>query len=132
LRTHLAVRNFVISTLRHWQSKIFGGLIAALLLPAPAFAFHLDPDLDPAPPFVICEHQQYALCAEASCFVYNGVSYRKCDVSRSKSISLQLSYSSPNREQNVCDVNAQGKTNGYMVSTFNLPNNVKKGGNAAV
>jgi hypothetical protein len=84
------------------------------------------------PPFVICTNQRYALCAEASCFVYNGVAYCKCDIKRGDSISLQLSFSSPAGERNVCDVNRQGKTNGYMASTFSLPNNVKKGGTAAV
>ena len=98
----------------------------------PAFAFHLDPSLDPEPPFVICQNQHYALCAETSCFVYDGVAYCECDILKGASISLQLSYSSPVGERNVCDVNRQGKTNGYMVSTFSLPNNVKKGGSAAV
>jgi hypothetical protein len=97
-----------------------------------AFGFHSDPSLDPEPPFVICANQQYALCAEASCFIYNGVAYCKCDSLKGDSISLQLSYSSPVGERNVCDVNRQGKTNGYKVSTFSLPNNVKKGGPAAV
>jgi hypothetical protein len=97
-----------------------------------AFGFHLDPSLDPEPPFVICKKQRYALCAAASCFVYDGVAYCKCDILRGDSISLQLSYSSPVGEQNVCDVNRQGKTNGYMVSTFSLPNDVTKGGRAAV
>jgi hypothetical protein len=84
------------------------------------------------PPFVICQNQQYALCAEASCFVYNGLAYCECDIMKGDSISLQLSYSGPAGEQNVCDVNALGKTNGYMVSTFSLPDNVRKGGSAAV
>src|SRR5713226_3474180 len=97
-----------------------------------AFGFHLDPPLDLEPPFVICENQQYALCAAASCFVYNGLAYCKCDILKGDSISLQLSYSSPAGERNVCDVNQQGKKNGYMVSTFSLPNDVKKGGRAAV
>jgi hypothetical protein len=97
-----------------------------------AFGFHLDPSLDPEPLFVVCESQRYALCAEASCFVYDGVAYCKCDSLKGNSISLQLSYSSPAGERNVCDVNRQGKTNGYMVSTFSFPNNVKKGGPAAV
>ena len=97
-----------------------------------AFGFHLDPSLDPEPPFVVCEHQRYALCAEAACFVYDGVAYCKCDIKSGDSISLQLSYSSPAGERNVCDVNRQGRTNGYMVSTFSLPKNVKKGGSAAV
>ncbi len=97
-----------------------------------AFGFHLDPSLDLEPPFVICEDQQYALCAAAICFVYNGLAYCKCDILKGDSISLQLSYSSPTGERNVCDVNQQGKKNGYMVSTFSLPNDVKKGGKAAV
>jgi len=81
---------------------------------------------------VICADQRNALCAEASCFVYNGLAYCECDILEGNSISLQLSYSGPAGEQNVCDVNQQGKTNGYMVSTFSLPKNVEKGGNAAV
>ncbi|MGH7925004.1 MAG: hypothetical protein ACREQH_10495 [Candidatus Binatus sp.] len=97
-----------------------------------AFGFHLDPLPDPEPPFVICQDQRYALCAEASCFIYDGVAYCKCDIEQGNSISLQLSYSSPTGEKNVCDVNRQGRTNGYMVSTFSLPKNVMKGGNAAV
>lgn len=86
----------------------------------------------PVPPFAVCEHQTYALCAEASCFVYNGVAYCKCDVLRGDSISLQLDFSSPIGERDVCDVNRQGTTNGYMVSTFSFPSNVEKGGPAAV
>jgi hypothetical protein len=95
-------------------------------------AFHVDPSLDPEPPFVICAHQKYALCAEATCFVYDQVAYCKCDIMRGDSISLQLGYSGPAGERNVCDVNREGAANGYMVSTFSLPNNVKKGGNAAI
>jgi len=97
-----------------------------------AFGFHLDPSLDPEPPFVICSQQLYALCAAASCFVYDGVAYCKCDILLGDSISLQLSYSSPAGEQNVCDVNGQGSMNGYMVSTFSLPADVTTGGPAAV
>lgn len=96
-----------------------------------AFAFHLDPPLDPEPPFVICENR-YALCAAASCFVYNGLAYCKCDIKPGDSISLQLDYTSPLGERNVCDVNLEGRTNGYMVSTFSLPDDVLKGGPAAV
>jgi hypothetical protein len=109
-------------------------IVAALqlLTPLSAFAFHLDPPLAPEPPFVICQNQRYALCAEASCFVYDGVAYCECDSLKGDSISLQLSFSSPAGERNVCDVNQQGKTNGYMVSTFSFPTNVAKGGPAAV
>src|ERR1700730_55480 len=91
-----------------------------------ASAFHLDPLPDPEPPFVICKNQTYALCAEASCFVYNGVAYCKCDIKVGESISLQLSYSSPTGQKNVCKVNQQGMANGYMISTFSLPKNAKK------
>src|SRR5258708_28467004 len=97
-----------------------------------AVAFNADPLPDPEPPFVVCKNQEYGLCAEASCFVYNGVAYCKCDIKSGDSISLQLSYTSPTGDRNVCSVNRQGKSNGYMVSTFSLPNNVKKGGTAAV
>src|SRR5580700_6438307 len=97
-------------------------LVAILTITAMSvFGFDPDRSLDPDPPFVICEHQRYALCAEAACFVYNGVAYCKCDIMRGDSISLQLSYSSSAGEQNVCDVNRQGRTNGYMISTFSLP-----------
>jgi hypothetical protein len=92
----------------------------------------MDPSLDPETPFVICRHQRYALCAEAPCFVYNGVAYCECDILKGDSISLQLSYSGPDGEQNVCDVNQEGKTNRYMVSTFSLPSDVVKGGQGAV
>ena len=103
-----------------------------LFLAVSVFGSDLDPSLNPEPPFVICQNQQYALCAEASCFVYDGLAYCECDILSGDSISLQLSYSGPAGEQNICDVNQQGKTNGYMVSTFSLPDNVKKGGSAAV
>jgi hypothetical protein len=134
LRKDLPVWSFVLETFRRCQSRIFAGLIAAMLLhPGPALAFHLDPDLNPAPPFVICQHQRYALCAAADCFVYNGVAYCECDVSHGNSISLQLDYSTPNgADQNVCDANQQGRANGYMVSTFSLPKQVNKGGNEAL
>ena len=106
--------------------------VLQLLTALPAFGFHLDPPLDPQTPFVVCQNQKYALCAEASCFVYDGVAYCKCDIKNGDSISLQLSYLSPTGTRNVCDVNRQGTKNGYMVSTFSFPKDVKKGGPAAV
>ena len=96
-----------------------------------AFAFNADPLPDPEPPFVVCKNQTYALCAEATCFVYDGVAYCKCDIKNGDSISLQLSYSSPAGTRNVCDVNRQGKNNGYMISTFSLPKSAEKGGTSA-
>jgi len=99
--------------------------------PVPTVAYHQDPPLDPEPPFVVCQDQRYALCAAASCFVYNGVAYCQCDVLKGDSISLQLGFSTPTGEENVCDVNAQGKTNGFMVSTFSNPPEGSKGGSLA-
>src|ERR1700687_4526735 len=96
-----------------------------------AFAFNADPLPDAEPPFVVCKNQMYALCAEASSFVYDGVAYFQCDIKVGDSISLQLSYSTPAGTRNVCDVNRQGKSNGYMISTFSLPKDAEKGGTAA-
>jgi hypothetical protein len=116
-----------------WFSQAVPVLAAVQLLTVvSAFGFDRIQARDPEPPFVICENQRYALCAEASCFVYDQVAYCKCDVRQGDSISLQLSYSGPAGERNVCDVNQQGKHNGYMVSTFSLPATVKKGGPAAI
>ena len=103
-----------------------------LIIVVSAFAAPVDSAPSVTNPFVICSNQKYALCAEASCFVYNFVAYCQCDVKRGDSISLQLSYSSPTGTKNICDVNQEGKNNGYMVSTFSLPDNVTKGGSAAV
>ncbi|HVQ76039.1 MAG TPA: hypothetical protein VMT79_10945 [Candidatus Binatia bacterium] len=86
---------------------------------------------DPQGPFVICSDQRYALCAEARCTTYNGVAYCECVVLRGDSISLQLDIPTPDGEKNVCDVNAQGKTHGYMVSTYSLPPDAEKGGSSA-
>lgn len=81
------------------------------------------------PPFAICNNQRYALCAEADCFVYDGVAYCRCEVKNGDSISLQLSYTtSAGTSRNVCDVNQQGRRNGYMISTYSLPPDAKKGG----
>ncbi len=74
-----------------------------------------------SPKFTVCSGQTYALCATASCFVLDDVAYCKCDVESGDSISL--SYSFGNGE-NVCSVNAEGAANGYMVSTFSVPDSV--------
>ncbi|HTV46554.1 MAG TPA: hypothetical protein VMF05_14675 [Stellaceae bacterium] len=71
--------------------------------------------------FKICTDQTYALCAVAKCFVFDGVSYCRCDVKSGDSISLPLQFG---RNQNVCTVNAEGTKNGYMVSTYSLPPSV--------
>lgn len=118
-------------------SRRFIGAVAAAsmvvsTMAAPALAFHRDPALAPEPPFVVCEDQRYALCAAATCFVYNGVAYCDCVIMKGDSISLQLEFDSGTGPENVCDVNAQGQKNGYMVSTFSLPEAVLKGGSSAV
>jgi hypothetical protein len=73
-------------------------------------------------PFRILDNQTYALCAVASCFVFNEVAYCKCDVLNGDSISLTLKFD----DQNVCNVNEEGVGNGYMVSTFSVPTDTDK------
>ena len=72
----------------------------------------------------------HALCATASCFVFNGLAYCKCDVKQGDSISLPFDFDDG---QDVCTVNAEGVDNGYMASTFSLPPSVlQKGGDQAL
>jgi len=107
--------------------------VIQLLTAASAFGADTAQALNPESPFVICKKQRYALCAAASCFVYNLVAYCNCDVEHGDSISLQLSYTTPaGTSRNVCDVNKEGYGNGYMVSTYSLPAGVEKGGPNAV
>ena len=77
--------------------------------------------------FEILDNQTYALCATASCLVFNEVAYCTCDVLSGESISLSLDFDS----QDVCSVNEDGVKNGYMVSTFSPPASVLKGGDQA-
>jgi hypothetical protein len=70
--------------------------------------------------FKICKGQTYALCATASCTVINQVAYCKCDVKQGDSISLPLRVDG----EDVCSMNASGPDNGYMISTFSLPESV--------
>lgn len=72
--------------------------------------------------FKVCNGQTYALCATASCFVFNGLAYCTCGVKQGDSISLPFNYGNG---KDVCSVNAEGAGNGYMVSTFSLPPSVK-------
>jgi hypothetical protein len=78
--------------------------------------------------FKICNDQAYALCAVASCFVLNGVSYCKCEVKSGDSISLPFNYSGGD----VCSINAAGVGNGYMLSTYSVPLAARPGGNKAI
>jgi len=66
---------------------------------------------------VICQNQEYALCAGVRCFVYNNVAYCRCDLLSGNSISRPLSYAGGN----VCTVNAEGPSNGFVVSTYSVP-----------
>ena len=78
--------------------------------------------------FKILENQTYALCAVAKCFVFNDLAYCKCDVLTGDSISLALDY---DQNKDVCTVNEEGRKNGYMVSTFSVPQSVLPGGDMA-
>ena len=105
-------------------------LFAALLmwLAAPVAA-HADTD-----PYVICSNQTYALCASASSFVYGDVAYAKCVIKRGDSISAPpLTYTTATGQTlNICNMNAIGVRNGFMMSTFSLPVQVRAGGNKAL
>lgn len=95
------------------------------------------PPLPTPTPYVICEDQTYALCASASSFVFQNVAYAKCVIKQGDSISAPpLTYrvvgSQPPEFDNICDMNEQGVDNGYMMSTFSLPDEVKVGGNKAI
>ena len=81
----------------------------------------------PDPP-VICKKQRYALCAAASCLVYNQVAYCKCDVKFGRSISVPYRI----EDGDICAVNKQGYGNGYMMSTYSLPASVVSGGTEAI
>lgn len=84
-------------------------------------------------PYAICKQQTYALCASATAFVYQEVSYAKCIIKNGDSISAPpLSYETASGQKNICDYNAAGVNNGYMVSTFSLPTEIKKGGSKAL
>ena len=106
-----------------WLVRV--GLGLALLLAAGGSARADDPKSAlPSTPhrfFTICTGQTYALCAVASCFVLNGLSYCKCDVKTGDSISLPFNFDDG---EDICSVNGEGANNGYMVSTFSLPESV--------
>lgn len=85
------------------------------------------------PPLNICKNQAYALCASAKCFVYDNVAYCECDIKLGNSISSSAAYTTPSgKEVNGCDINRQGRSNGYMLSTYSLPVQMRKGGSLAM
>lgn len=75
------------------------------------------------PNFKILDNQIYALCATTSCFVFNDVAYCKCDVKFGDSISETFKYDTG---KDVCTVNEEGPANGYVVSTYSVPESVLK------
>jgi len=107
-------------------ARLAGVLGAVLMMPGAA-GVHAQP-VSQSDMFAICEDQRYALCATASCLVYNDVAYCKCDVKFGDSISLPFDIESGD----ICSVNRQGYWNGFMMSTYSLPNSVIAGGNKAL
>ena len=100
-------------------------LLACFAIPMPAQAT--------SSAYAICSDQTYALCASASAFVYQDLSYAKCIIKHGNSISAPpLTYDANGEPKNICDVNAEGVSQGYMMSTFSLPDEVRKGGSKAL
>lgn len=84
-------------------------------------------------PYAICKNQTYALCAEASSFVFNNIAYAECQIEHGNSISAPpFNYPVVGPQQDICDLNAQGVGNGFMASTFSLPTDALKGGTGAI
>lgn len=71
--------------------------------------------------FKVCKNQTYALCAAARCNVYDGVAYCQCDVKHGNSISLPFSMG---KGEDICETNAAGADNKYMISTYSLPESI--------
>lgn len=106
------------------RRSIFAGLLLSLsVLASSAWAQTNDLEqlLRQEKP-AICKDQAYALCAGARCFVYDKVAYCTCDVLHGDSLSAPLTYDDGNA--NVCTLNAEGPNNGFMVSTFSLPQSI--------
>lgn len=112
------------------RSLAVEGLALALMMAADARPRSLDDTASTSPQFFkICAGQTYALCAVASCLVFNDVAYCKCDVKSGDSISLPFQF---DNGEDVCTVNGEGENNGYMVSTFSVPDAVVSGGDQAL
>ena len=99
---------------------IAGGSALIVAASGPAHAGKAASD-STSPKYTVCSGQTYALCAVASCFVMDGLAYCECDVESGNSISLTDAFGNG---ENVCSVNAEGAENGYMVSTFSVPDSV--------
>jgi hypothetical protein len=111
-----------------------GALSMALAIVA---AHGQSPGVLPVNSYAICRNQTYALCAEASSFVFNNLAYAECQIEHGNSISappFNYPVVNPNGQpqQNICTLNGQGEGNGFMASTFSLPTDALKGGTGAV
>ena len=75
---------------------------------------------------IILKNQTYALCALATSFIYNEITYAKCDILQGDSISLLQRFPFPPppgvTPGNIGTMNqGQPKLGGYIVSTFSPP-----------
>jgi hypothetical protein len=78
--------------------------------------------------FTYLENQDYALCAGAESWIFNGVTYAKCTIENGTSASLPLNYPAissstpPTKAGNIENVNQEGIANKtYIVSTYTPP-----------
>ncbi|MDQ6703632.1 MAG: hypothetical protein M3Z96_11295 [Pseudomonadota bacterium] len=112
--------------------------VGALSMALAIVAAHAEsPGVLPDNSYAICRNQTYALCAEASSFVFNNLAYAECQIEHGNSISAPpFNYPVVNPlgqpQQNICTLNGQGVGNGFMASTFSLPTDALKGGTGAV
>jgi hypothetical protein len=115
--------------IRRWPACLWA-ILACLLVTASCKA---QTNTDVTLPISICKDQSYALCSGRSCFTYNSVAYCTCDVLNGNSISQSLAYGPVGDQTSVCQINAAGPPNGYVVSTFSLrPSLINPTGNQAL
>lgn len=106
------------------RGRAIAAVLFCLTLPAGG-AFAADPT-------AICKNQIYALCASAKAFVFQEISYAKCIIKKGDSISAPPLVYNKRTGANICDINAIGSNNGFMSSTFSLPEETLKGGSKAL
>jgi hypothetical protein len=115
------------------MSLSVGALCMTLAIVAAHAESHGAPPGSSPGPYAICKNQTYALCAEASSFVFNSLAYAECQIEHGDSISAPpFNYPVVGPQQDICDLNAQGVGNGFMASTFSLPTDALKGGTGAI
>ena len=122
-------------SIRAMKSGVIHGSLCALVVAttagfSPVVASEIPPS-DTFGPVTILKDQNYALCALALAFVFDGVAYAKCKINYGESVSFTLSYppvTLPAQPNDVVDkggdvetVNRTGKKqNSYMVSTLGV------------